>query len=54
MTAGIQLTAIGLFLVLGLVMLVLSSMLEPPKAKLWVAVLCIYIIELLRLLPVGR
>lgn len=54
MTAGIQLTVIGLFLVLGLIMLVLSSMIEPPKAKLWVAVLCLFTIELLRLLPVGK
>ena len=54
MTAGIQLTVIGLLVLVGFIVLVAASMLEPPKAKLWVAVLMLYVIELLRLLPVGK
>lgn len=47
------LTVIGLLILAGFVVLLLSEM-EPPKAKLWIAVLFLYFIELIRLLPLGK
>lgn len=46
-------TFIGAILLIGIIFLV-AAVLEPPKAKLWVAVLLLYIIELVRLLPLGK
>lgn len=46
-------TVIGVLVVIGLIVLVLSR-LTPPRAELWLAVLFLYIIELIRLLPVGK
>ncbi len=46
-------TVIGILVAVGFIVLVLS-VLTPPRAQLWLAVLFLYIIELLRLLPVGK
>jgi hypothetical protein len=47
------LTVIGVLVLLGFLLLI-ASRLNPPRAELWLAVLFLYLIELLRLLPVGK
>ncbi len=42
-----------LILALAGFIIVILSALTPPRAALWVAVLLLYIMELLRLLPLG-
>ena len=46
-------TVIGILIAVGFLILVLSR-LSPPRAELWLAVLFLYLVELLRLLPVGK
>lgn len=46
-------TVIGILVAVGFIVLVLSR-LSPARAELWLAVLFLYLVELLRLLPVGR
>lgn len=46
------LTVIGLLVLAGFI-LTLASTWNPPRASLWVAVLLLYVIELIRLLPLG-
>ncbi len=46
------LTVFLLLVLCGLVLLI-ASVTSPPRAPLWIAVLFLYIIELLRLLPLG-
>ncbi len=44
-------TIIGILVLLGLVLAVLASM-EPPKAKVIIPILILYVIELIRLVPI--
>jgi hypothetical protein len=46
-------TVIGILVAVGFLILILHR-LNPPRAELWLAVLFLYPIELLRLLPVGK
>ncbi len=45
-------TVFAVLVLVGFLLLV-ASLLSPPRASLWMAVLFLYLIELLRLLPVG-
>ena len=46
-----MLTAIGVLLVVALLFCILSAI---GKAALWPSVLCVILVELLRILPLGR
>lgn len=44
-------TVLGILVLIGLVLTVLAAI-EPPKAKLWIPLFILYVIELIRLVPI--
>jgi len=48
-----RLTVIGVLVLVGFVLTIATTW-NPPKVGLWVPVLLLFVIELLRLLPLGK